>query len=59
MKIKTFKWVEHPIVLANYMNVIEWSLPFVANSVGKMFVSIMKNRSRKKGTIILEKEEWD
>jgi hypothetical protein len=41
------------------MNVIEWSLPFVASSVGKMFVAILKNRSRKKGTVILEKAEWD
>jgi len=41
------------------MNVIEWSLPFVASSVGKMFVAILKNRSRKKGTVILEKTEWD
>ena len=41
------------------MNVVEWSLPFVASSVGKMFVAILKNRSRKKGTVILEKAEWD
>ena len=45
--------------MANYMNVIEWSLPFVASSVGKMFIAILKNRSRKKGTVILEKAEWD
>ena len=59
VKIRNFKWVDHPLVLANYMNVIEWSLPFVASSVGKMFISILKNRSRKKGTVILEKEEWE
>ena len=47
LNIFSFSEVDHPIVLPHYMNILEWSMPFLANEITKIF-KILLNLDKSK-----------
>ena len=46
--IQSFKEVEHPFVLNNYLNAFQLSVPMLVTSVTKVFSTLLKNKKWKK-----------
>jgi serine/threonine-protein phosphatase 2B catalytic subunit len=55
LNIFTFAEVEHPLVLPNYMNIIEWSMPFLVQEVTKVFKHLLKLERTKEKRIKSDK----
>lgn len=52
--IDTFKYIEHPYVLPNNVNIFEWSINLISTEICKIFMEIMKSELIKKQKIVLE-----
>jgi serine/threonine-protein phosphatase 2B catalytic subunit len=42
INVKQFNYSPHPFLLPNFMNLLDWSLPFVAEKVGQIFMHLLK-----------------
>ena len=49
ISIQTYKEVQHPFVLSNYLNAFQLSFPLIASGVTKIFAYILKMKRSKKG----------
>ena len=52
--IRKFGEVEHPFVLSNYMNILEFSLPGLCQLVGKLLVYLLRNRRKAKKEALVD-----
>eukprot|EP01092_Planopodium_desertum_P012784 TRINITY_DN605_c0_g1_i2.p1 TRINITY_DN605_c0_g1~~TRINITY_DN605_c0_g1_i2.p1 ORF type:complete len:158 (+),score=12.95 TRINITY_DN605_c0_g1_i2:50-523(+) len=50
LNIKQFVSVDHPYWLPNFMNVFAWSMPFVAEKITELLLSLLKNSEEEEVT---------
>jgi hypothetical protein len=48
LRIDQYLQAEHPFVLPNYMNIFEWSMPFVSSSLNLILSKLIKTRKNSK-----------
>jgi serine/threonine-protein phosphatase 2B catalytic subunit len=42
LNVKQFNYSPHPYMLPNFMNLLDWSLPFVAEKVSEIFLHLLR-----------------
>jgi len=56
MNVKQFAYNPHPYILPKFMDVFEWSIPFLTEKIIEMFISLFDKKYSTKSEKIKEEE---
>lgn len=59
VSIHRFSEVAHPLVLSNYMNGLEFTIPGICQMAGKIFLHLLKSKGKSRKSSIIDDKILD